>query len=162
MKQLAFYIMIFLVACSNDNTKNEAQLANNSASEKKDTPSTTVNSSAEGIVGAWKLQKEVFDDNANGIPDEAELKKAYSNNYHFQFNADGTCKIQQMFTGRYEKKKENGKDMLYVYRKKIEGEEDKDPPPDVYQITSLKKDELVLQIIDGGMYSSFWFFKRIS
>jgi len=51
--------------------------------------------------------------------------------------------------------------MLYVYRKKVEKEEDKDPPPDIFQITSLKKDELVLQIIEAGEPSSFWFFKRI-
>jgi hypothetical protein len=67
-----------------------------------------------------------------------------------------------MFTGRYEKKTENGRDMLYVYRKKVEGEEDKDPPPDIFQITSVRKDELVLQIIMSGKPSSFWLFKRIS
>jgi hypothetical protein len=52
--------------------------------------------------------------------------------------------------------------MLYVYRKKVEGEEDKDPPPDIFQITSVRKDELVLQIIMSGKPSSFWLFKRIS
>jgi hypothetical protein len=66
-----------------------------------------------------------------------------------------------MFTGRYEKKTENGRPMLYVYRKSVEKEEDKDPPPDIFQVTSLKKDELVLQIITLGEPSSFWFFNRI-
>ena len=108
------------------------------------------------------MRVEVFDDNSNRVPDEEEIKKAYSNNYMLQLNADGSCKIQQVFTGRYEKKIENGKEMLYVYRKRIEQEEDKDPPPDIFQIISLKKDELVLLIIDAAGSSAFWYFKRIN
>jgi hypothetical protein len=151
-----------LISCGNNKAAtNETQSADNSSTEKKEEPVSVAAASGEGIVGTWKLRLEVFDDNGNRIPDEAEMKKGYSNNYNFQFNADGTCRIQQMFTGRYEKKTENGRDMLYVYRKKVEGEEDKDPLPDIFQITSVKKDELVLQIIMAGEPSSFWFFKRI-
>lgn len=113
------------------------------------------------IVGTWKLRLEVFDDNGNRIPDEEEMKKGYGNNYMLQLNADGTCRIQQVYTGRYETITEDGRKMLKVYRKRIEGEEDKDPIPDIYQIISVKKDELVLQINDAGGPGSFWFFKRI-
>ncbi len=155
-------ISSLLINCGNNKAANsETQLTNSSSTEKKVEPGNGAAPAGEGIVGAWKLRLEVFDDNGNRIPDEGEMKKGYSNNYHFQFNADGTCRIQQMFTGRYERKTESGSDKLYVYRKRIEGEEDKDPIPDVYLVTSLKKDELVLQILLAGEPGSFWFFKRI-
>ena len=161
--------IIFLIAVVSLNTNcgdnkaatNEKQITSNTSAEKKEDKDNTPATSGDGVIGIWKLQKEVFDDNGNGIPDEEELKKAYSNNYMLQLNGDGSCRIQQMFTGRYEKKTENGRDMLYVYRKKVEGEEDKDPLPDIYQITSLKIDELALQIMEAGEPSSFWFFKRL-
>lgn len=43
--------------------------------------------------------------------------------------------------------------MLYVYRKKAEDEEVKDPP-DIFQIISVKQDALVLQIIESAKSSS--------
>ena len=155
--------IVALTNCGNNKAAiTEQSIANNTATEIKETQPTSPTQSGDDMVGTWKLRLEVFDDNSNRVPDEAEMKKGYGNNYMFQFNADGTCRIQQMFTGRYEKKTENGRPMLYVYRKRIEKEEDKDPPPDIFQVTSLKKDELVLQIITLGEPSSFWFFKRIN
>lgn len=151
-----------LINCGNNQAAtNDTQLTKNSLPEKTESQSTTVNPSVNGIVGTWKLRLEVFDDNGNRVPDEAEMKKGYSNNYLLQLNPDGSCRMQQIFTGRYEKVMENGRPMLKVYRKRIESEEDQDPLPDIYQITSVKKDELVLQIIEAGEPSSFWFFKRI-
>jgi hypothetical protein len=164
MKSMIILVAAFVTLTNCGNNKaatTEQQTANSKATENTDVQSTSSASTGDDIVGTWKLRLEVFDDNSNRIPDEAEMKKGYGNNYMFQFNADGTCRIQQTFTGRYEKKTENGRPMLYVYRKKVEKEEDKDPPPDIFQITSLKKDELVLQIIEAGEPSSFWFFKRI-
>ena len=142
-----------------------------SSDEKQLTAATVINSEEQkatvpiqdnGIVGTWKLRLEVFDDNSNRVPDEAEMKKGYGNNYIFQFNADGSCRIQQIYKGRYEKITEDGRPMLKVYRQRIAPEEEKDPPPDIYQITSVKKDELVLLNILMGDPTSFWFFKRIN
>jgi len=153
---------VTLSNCGNNKAATTEQPAiNNTSSENKEAKPISSTSLADDLVGTWKLRLEVFDDNSNRVPDEEEMKKGYGNNYLFQFNADGTCRIQQIFTGRYEKKTENGRPMLYVYRKRVEKEEDKDPPPDIYQITSFKKDELVLQNILAGEPSSFWFFKRI-
>ena len=121
-----------------------------------------IGSPGNELVGTWKLRLEVFDDNRNRVPDEEEMKKGFGNNYLFQFNADGTCRIQQVYKGRYEKVTVDGREMLKVYRKRIEGVEDSDPIPDIYQITSVKKDELVLQVILAGEPTSFWFFKRIN
>ena len=141
---LLLAISFLLINCGNNKTaSNETQSANNSSGEKTKSQATPVSTSGDDIVGTWKLRLEVFDDNGNRIPDEEELKKGYSNNYMLQLNADGTCKIQQVFTGKYEKVTEEGRPMLKVYRKRIEAEEDKDPLPDIYQITSVKKDELV-------------------
>lgn len=115
----------------------------------------------EDIVGIWKLNLDCFDHNGNRVLDDDELKKGIPNNYILQLNADGTCKLQQVFSGRYEIKTENGRKMLRVYRKKVEGEEDKDPLPDVYEIKSVKKDELILLVIDAMGPTSFWIFKRV-
>jgi hypothetical protein len=157
---LVFSISLF--SCSDNKSSSEKAPTDKNIETAALTPTNNESGSNKGLTGTWKLQLEVFDDNGNRIPDEEEMKKGFGNNYIFQFNADGSCRIQQIFTGRYEKKVEDGRDMLYVYRKKVEGEEDEDPPPDIYQITSLKKDELVLQMLIIGDPSSFWFFKRIN
>jgi hypothetical protein len=61
----------------------------------------------------------------------------------FQFNADGSCRFyQQAFKGRYERVTENGRDMLKILRDRMQGDE-QEPLPDIYQVTSIKKDELV-------------------
>ena len=153
---LLIAIIFFFENCGdNKAATNEKQPTGTASVENKPEQTKTISTSGNGLVGTWKLRVEVFDDNSNRVPDEEEIKKAYSNNYMLQLNADGSCKIQQVFTGRYEKKIENGKEMLYVYRKRIEQEEDKDPPPDIFQIISLKKDELVLLIIDAAGSSAF-------
>jgi len=154
--------IVVLTNCGNNKAATtEQQIANNPAIENIEVEPTSSTSPGNDLVGTWKLRLEVFDDNSNRVPDEEEMKKGYGNNYLFQFNANGTCRIQQIYTGRYEKKSENGRPMLYVYRKRIEQAEDEEPPPDIYQITSVKKDELVLQSILLGDPTSFWFFKRI-
>ena len=48
--------------------------------------------------------------------------------------------------------------ILYVYRKRVEGEEDKDPVPDVYRIPSMNKDQLVLLERESNL--TFWVFER--
>jgi hypothetical protein len=116
--------------------------------------------SADDIIGFWKLKLEAYDDNSNKILDEAERKKGIKNNYSFRFNADGSCKIVESFKGRYEVKTESGNKMLYVYRNRVAGEEEQDPPPDVYRITSMSKNELVLLENEGNL--TFWVFERMN
>jgi hypothetical protein len=50
--------------------------------------------------------------------------------------------------------------MLYVYRNKVEGQEKKDPPPDVYRIIAMSKNELVLLEDLGNL--TFWVFERVN
>ena len=120
----------------------------------------TNQTSEDGITGYWKLKLEAYDDNSNKILDEAERKKGIQNRYLFRFNVDGSCQIQEVYKGRYEVKTESNKKMLYVYRNRIVGEEEKDPPPDVYRIISLNKKELVLLEDLGNL--AFWVFERVS
>ena len=149
---------VLMIACSNNKPAAEATSA-----ETKQQPgvvSTAVTSQAPGedIVGVWKLTLECYDDNGNKIPDDAEKKKGIKNNYVFRFHADGSCLIQQVYKGRYDVKTESDKKMLYVYRNRIVGEEEKDPPPDIYRITSMSKNELVLLETLGDL--TFWIFER--
>jgi hypothetical protein len=112
----------------------------------------------DGVTGLWKLKLEAYDNNHNKILDEAERKKGFQNHYSFRFNADGSCLIQESYKGRYEVKTEGGNKMLYVYRKRVEGVEKQDPPPDVYRIISMSKNELVLLEDLGNL--TFWVFER--
>ena len=57
----------------------------------------TNQTSADDIIGFWKLKLEAYDDNSNKILDDAERKKGIKNNYSFRFNADGSCKIVESF-----------------------------------------------------------------
>ncbi|HEY0680495.1 MAG TPA: lipocalin family protein [Chitinophagaceae bacterium] len=150
-------VCAILISCSNDqaqenkvaDTPKQSEVASNAAANQ---------TSGDGIVGYWKLTLEAYDDNGNKVLDEAERKKGIKNKYTFRFNADGSCKIQESFPGRYEVKTEGGKKVLYVYRKRVVGEEDQDPVPDVYLITSMNKNEMVLLEKIGDL--TFWVFER--
>ncbi|HKP32887.1 MAG TPA: lipocalin family protein [Chitinophagaceae bacterium] len=146
-----------LFACNNNNAQ-DAKTAEVKEESKAAANTENNQPSGDGIAGYWKLKLETSDDNENKILDEAERKKAFKNNYTFRFNADGSCKIQESFAGRYEVKTEGGKKMLYVYRKRVVGEEDQDPVPDVYRIISMDKKELVLLESIGNL--TFWIFER--
>ena len=149
---------IILIACNDNKAAKEIPVAN--TEQQAATASTTEASqpSGDGIVGFWKLKLEAYDDNGNKILDEEERKKGIKNNYTYRFNADGSCQIQQMFKGRHEEKTEGGNKMLYVYRNRVVGEEEKDPPPDVYRIISLGKNEMVLLEVTNNLV--FWIFEK--
>ena len=146
-----------LTACNNK--AQETKVAKPLQQQPEMLSNTQTSQAAPGdITGYWKLKLEAYDDNGNKILDEAERKKGFQNRYLFRFNADGSCGIQEFYKGRYEVKTESGNKMLYVYRNKIEGQEKKDPPPDVYRIISLSKNELVLLEDLGNL--AFWVFER--
>jgi len=147
-----------LISCSNNKVAQETSIA-----ETKQEPQTSSNAavnqpSGDGIEGFWKLTLECYDDNGNKIPDDAERKKGIKNHYAFRFNGDGSCKIQEFYKGHYEVKNEDDKKMLYVYRNRVVSEEEKDPPPDIYRIISMSKNELVLLEDLGNL--TFWIFER--
>ena len=163
MKLLFSFIIavLLLTNCGeNKDATTTKDLASSSAvkSEERAPVSTA---SGNDIVGTWKLHLDAFDQNENQELEDEERKKGVSNNNMLQFNADGTCRIQNIFNGTYTIKEEGGKKILTVQRKKVEGEETEDPPPDKYHIKSVTKDELILLVVDGAGANTFWIFKRI-
>ena len=157
--QLVISSLCFIIISCN-NSASETKVADTAKQNEVASTTDTNQPSGDGITGYWKLTLEAYDDNGNKILDEAERKKGIKNNYTFRFNADGSCKIQESFGGRYEVKTEGGKQVLYVYRNRVVGEEDKDPVPDVYLITSMSKNEMVLLEKIGDL--TFWVFQRAS
>jgi len=154
---IVYVACTLLIAC-NDKAQ-ETKVAETTQQQPEIASNTqTSQASQDGISGYWKLKLETYDDNGNKIPDEAERKKGIQNRYLLRFNTDGSCQIQEAYKGRYEVKTESNKKMLYVYRNRIVGEEEKDPPPDVYHIVSLSKNEMVLLENEGNLV--FWIFER--
>ena len=160
---LFFFVSIFFLTSCSDNkeTTEEKSLTSNVSSENKTDQPSPAEAPGDGIIGTWKLHLDAFDQNENQELEDEERKKGVPNNNMLQFNADGTCRIQNIFNGTYTIKEEGGKKILTVQRKKVEGEETEDPEPDRYHIKSVTKDELVLLVVDGAGTSTFWIFKRI-
>ena len=157
---LIFCVAWVLLAACNNNAQETKVAATPKQQPEIASNTQTSPASEDGITGRWKLKLEAYDDNGNKTLDEAERKKGFQNRYLFRFNADGSCQIQEAYKGRYEMKTEGDKKMLYVYRNRIVGEEEKDPPPDVYHIISLSKNELVLLEDLGNL--TFWVFERVN
>jgi hypothetical protein len=145
----------------NCNDNPSAQAANpkeNNSQPEAIAKQETVERADDGITGYWKLKLEAYDNNENKMLDEAERKKGVQNHYSFRFNADGSCTIRESFKGRYEVKTKGGNKILSIYRDRLKGDEEKGPPPDIYRIISLSKDELVLLEQEEEM--TFWIFER--
>jgi hypothetical protein len=114
----------------------------------------------DGVVGKWMMYLDAFDENGNQQLDDEERNKAVSIRYDLVLNADGTCRLQNIFTATYTINTQNGNKILQVQRKRIEGEEDTDPPPDTYHIKYVNNKEMILLLVDGAAENSFWIFKR--
>jgi hypothetical protein len=114
---------------------------------------------ADSLIGYWKLRLEAYDSNDDQMLDEAERKKGAPNNYSFHFNADGSCKKQETIQGRYEVKFEEDKRMLYVYPEPLVDRDGRTYVTDVYRITSMTVNEIVLLETIGNL--NFWVFQRV-
>lgn len=154
------YMGCALLAACNNNKAQEPKIAKTPQQAEVASKTPTTQSSGEGITGYWKLKLEAYDDNHNKTLDEDERKKGFQNRYSYRFNADGSCLIVGVYKGHYEVKTENGNKMLYVYRNPVVGQEKEDPPPDVYHIISMSKNELLL--LDDLANLTFWSFERIN
>jgi hypothetical protein len=149
---------ILLIACSNDKPAQATSVAPTSTRPELLSTTETNQTGDDGITGYWKLKLEAYDNNENKVLDEAERKKGIQNRYSFRFNADGSCQIRESFKGHYEVKTKGGNQLLSVYRNRVQGQEEQDPPPDVYRIISLSENELVLLEQEGNL--TFWVFER--
>ena len=160
LKLIPLLVYTSLIACNNNKAVQETSSAKAEKTQEVTSNTETKQAPGDGIVGYWKLTLEAYDDNGNKTIDEEERKKGIKNKYTYRFNADGSCQIQDFYKGRYEEKTEGGNKMLYVFRNRVVGEEEKDPPPDVYRIISLTKDQLVLLENEGNL--TFWVFEKAS
>lgn len=157
---LTSFIFLF-TNCGNDKSPQQTELENNSSGEKMDSEVKANNASGNGITGTWKLFLEVYDTNRNEVLEDEEREKGSQNFYTFQFNADGTCKIQSRLNGTYTVKEEGGKKILLVQRQRIEGAETEDPAPDWYLIKSLTAGEMLLLTGSEQFHEIFWLFKKV-
>ena len=149
-----FYIVItLLVACNNNKAGEEKTVSTTEQQPAVASNIATSQPSGEDIVGKWRLTWQAFDENRNKKLDEEERKKAFPNFYFYQFNADGSCLVQNL-KGHYEIKEEGGKKKLSTYAD-IEGTKEL---IGVYTILSVNKDELLL--LDAAADYTFWPFKR--
>lgn len=155
-----FFIFLF-TNCGNDKSSQQIESENNSSTKKTDSEPKTNNASANGITGTWKLFLEVYDTNRNEVLEDEERESSSQNNYMFQFNTDGTCKIQGRLNGTYTIKEEGGKKILLVQRQRIEGAETEDPAPDWYLIKSLTASEMLLLTGSEQFHEIFWLFKKV-
>jgi hypothetical protein len=113
------------------------------------------------IIGDWALQVETYDENGNHVLDEAERKKAFSNQYFYRFNSNGSCLInarrtaQGAFKGHYTTKMQNGKTVLDIFL----DEGGTSESAGEYTVASVNKDEMVL--LETIHNRAFWIFKRM-
>ena len=157
-----FYLLY--VSCGTNKTEStdtKNRIDDTSSTTSEPGNNSSIPGSSDGLTGKWNLLLDAFDDNDNDILDPEERKKAVPNRTSYQFNADGTCRIMNMFNGRYKVQKEGTKNMLYVYREKVVGEETEDPLPDIFEIISVSKTELILLVMMAGESTTFWIFERV-
>ena len=108
----------------------------------------------ENILGEWKLDKILRDENGNHKIDDNEEKAIIESNNSIKLNADGTCKYETIMDGRYEiTTEEDGRKRLIYYD--MSGTQ---YPMKLY-INSVSKDELVININNAGG-SQFEIYKR--
>jgi len=154
MKLNLIFCMVagWFIACSNNKAAEETTASKVEQQPVVASNIATSQPSGEGILGKWRLTWQAFDENGNKKLDEEERKKAFPNFYFYQFNADGSCLVQNL-KGHYEIKEEGGKKKLSTYAD-IEGSTEL---IGVYTILSVNKDELLL--LDAAADYTFWPFK---
>ena len=144
MKHLAFYGLIFLIACSNNNASEEKKLADNSSTETK----SAAASAGDDIVGEWEMVGFIGDTNDNLQIDEDERKNLKTPSFkdYMKLNSNGTG----LFTvarmeGRYEAKaKESGGKPYLTWYDKANGEHR------IGTIIKVTKDELHIKEPGGN------------
>jgi len=85
-------------------------------------PSEKLIERADGIVGTWKLTMETFDDNNNNKLDDDERKSGMKNStpqalhdYKIPFNANGTCKVEGRYNGKFKQTEGGAKNILTLH-----------------------------------------------
>jgi hypothetical protein len=154
----AIAAMLISVTSCNSNDKSEKTLKENSPKtddqQKANTISPNISTGMESLIGEWKLDKTLRDENGNHKIDDNEQNAVIESNNSIKLNADGTCKYETIMDGRYKiTTEEDGRKRLVYYD--MSGAQ---YPMKLY-INSVNKDELVININNAGG-SQFEIYKR--
>ena len=151
--------LIAAVSCNSNGqkeptTNNENKAANPDDNQKPTSGSADIPPEMKNILGEWKLDRRLRDDNGNHKVDAEEEKTAIPNvEMELKLNADGTCKFETVMDGTYKLVPgEDGRTMLAI--KDLSGA----PYPIQQYINSVTEKELVINTVAGG--SGFDIYKR--
>jgi hypothetical protein len=148
-------MLITVISCNSKGQKNaENSPANTDDKQKTTAASANIPQGMENILGEWKLDRKLRDDNGNHKIDEDEEKTAMPGvkNY-MKLNGDGTCKFETLMDGKYEiVTGDDGRQKLAI--QDLQGTK---YPISLY-IVSVTENELVLNTIAGG--SGFEIYKQ--
>jgi hypothetical protein len=137
-----------------ENTMKENNPEKTDDQQKANTISPNIPTGMESLIGEWKLDKILRDENGNHKIDDNEQNAVIESNNSIKLNADGTCKYETIMDGRYEiTTEEDGRKRLIYYD--MSGTQ---YPMKLY-INSVNKDELVININNAGG-SQFEIYKR--
>ncbi len=155
---LVMAILITAISCNNK-SQNEAQEKQAETIVKDDGLQSKANSSnipsdMQNILGEWKLDRKLRDDNGNGKIDGEEEKTAITDAENYlKFNANGTCKFEAVMDGKYEIiTAADGRKRIVIHD--MAGTQ---YPFQLY-IVSVSENELVVNAVMGG--SGFEIYKR--
>ena len=152
-------MLIAAVSCNSNEqkeatTNDEKKAANPDDNQKPATGSLDIPADMKNILGEWKLDRRLRDDNGNHKVDAEEEKTAIPNvEMELKLNADGTCKFETVMDGTYKLVPgEDGRTMLAI--KDLSGT----AYPIRQYINSVTEKELVINTVAGG--SGFDIYKR--
>lgn len=113
--------------------------------EDSKTGSPNVPNDMKSILGEWRLYKKIRDDNGNHKIDADEENAEIKSNNYMKFNADGTCKFEEIMDGKYEIiTEQDGRKRISIHD--LNGTP---YPPGLY-IYSVTENELIININQGG------------
>ena len=152
-------ILVAAVSCNSNeqkepttNTENKA--ANPDDNQKPVNGSADISAEMKNILGEWKLDRRLRDDNGNHKVDAEEEKTAIPDvEMELKLNADGTCKFETVMDGTYKLVPgEDGRTLLEI--KDLSGT----AYPIKQYINLVTEKELVINTVKGG--SGFDIYKR--
>ena len=142
--------------------KKEAATNEKQSAASPSTSTSPPTTSADGIVGTWKLILDAFDDNFNTKLDDEERKKGVTPqslpDFQLRFNADGSCKMERNYPGSYKISEEGGSKILSVH---LDATERLPPGNRKYHIKSMTGTELLLLREVSGVTYNFWLLKKV-
>ena len=152
-------LLIAAISCNSNEqkeptTNNENKAANTDDNQKPVNGSAGISAGMKNILGEWKLDRRLRDDNGNHKVDAEEEKTAIPNvEMELKLNADGTCKFETVMDGTYKLVPgEDGRTLLAI--KDLSGT----AYPIKQYINSVTEKELVINTVAGG--SGFDIYKR--